>query len=123
MLLVSHRLQQGLHPLDSISVYMHSREWGLLCSLTCSCSAWVITKVCYMCRVLFSWNSTPSALKRRIADMADSPLQQAWADGTLPANIREILETKQGSHHNYARVAVQTPHTSAGKVSRHLYEK
>lgn len=37
MLLVSHRLQQGLHPLNSLSVYMHSREWGLLCSLTCSC--------------------------------------------------------------------------------------
>ena len=55
--------------------------------------------------------------------MAKSPLQQAWAEGSLPANIREILETKQGSHHNYARVAVQTPHTSAGKVSRHLSVK
>ena len=76
-----------------------------------------------MCRVLSLWNSSPSALTERIADMANSPLQQAWIAGRLPANVKKNLDTKQGIHHTCARVAAQTRHTSAGEVRRQLYAK
>ena len=76
-----------------------------------------------MCRVLSLWNSSPSALQERIADAANTPLQQAWAAGTLPANVKKNLDTKQGIHHTCAKVAAQTRHISAGEVRRHLYAK